>query len=90
VQYHPEFDLFHMARLAVMYSDIMLEGGFHNSLDEIKVHAAMMEDLYNNPSRFDLAWKLGIDKDVLDDEIRTLEISNWVEHLVLPYMATKD
>jgi len=90
VQYHPEFDLFHMASLAVMYSDIMLEGGFHNTMDEIKVHAEMMEALHADPSRFDLAWKLGIDKDVLDDKTRTLEISNWLEHKVLPYKTTRN
>jgi len=89
VQYHPEFDLFHMARLAVMYSDLMIEGGFYKSVAEGKLLAADMETLHADHSRFDLAWKLGVDADVLDDDIRTLEIRNWIERLVLPRMVAR-
>ncbi len=89
VQYHPEFDLFHMARLATLYSDIMIEGGFYRTVDEGKVLAAEMETLHANPARYDLSWKLGVDADVLDDGIRTLEIRNWVEKKVIPLMAAR-
>ncbi len=86
VQYHPEFDLFHMARLAVMYSDIMIEGDFYRNVEDGKALAADMEALHADPERYDLAWKLGVDSDVLDDGIRTLEIRNWIEKKVIPSM----
>lgn len=89
VQYHPEFDLFHMARLAVLYSDIMIEGGFYHTIEEGKALAADMETLHADPSRFDLSWKLGVDSDVLDDGIRTLEIRNWIEKKVLPSISRR-
>jgi len=89
VQYHPEFDLFHMGRLAVMNSDLLLDGGFHLNLDDVHAHADMMETLHANPSRTDLAWKMGIDQDVLSDEYRTLEIKNWVERSVVPYKVSR-
>ena len=37
-----------------------------------------MEELFNNPNRFDLMWKLGIDEDILDDNIRQIEVKNFV------------
>jgi len=89
VQYHPEFDLFHMARLAVLYSDIMIEGGFYRSIEEGKALAADMETLHADPSRYDLSWKLGVDSDVLDDGIRTLEIRNWIEKKVMPSISRR-
>lgn len=87
VQYHPEFDLFHMARLSTLYSDIMIEGGFYRSLEEGRALAAEMETLHADPSRYDLSWKLGVDADVLDDDVRTLEIRNWIDRKVVPKMA---
>ncbi len=83
VQYHPEFDLHHMGRLAVMYDEMMVEGGFNTDIADVHSHAKMMEDLGKDHSKFDLAWKLSIDNDVLDDEIRTLEIRNWVNTKIL-------
>ncbi len=32
----------------------------------------------------DLMWKYGIDADVLDDNIRTMEVRNWVKNQVIP------
>ncbi len=89
VQYHPEFDLFHMSRLYTMYEDLMLTGGFFSSADSLKKYAANMEVLSKDSTRYDLAWQLGADSDVLDDQIRTLEIRNWVEHMVLPRLSAK-
>jgi len=84
VQYHPEFDLFHLARLSTMYRELMLDGGFYVDKESLQAHTHEMEALFADRSRSDLAWKLGIDADVLDDSIRTLEIRNWIEKLVIP------
>ena len=34
-----------------------------------------------DPTRFDLRWKYGIDEDVLDEDIRTVEPANWVQYV---------
>ncbi len=89
VQYHPEFDLFHLGRLNTMYGDMMVEGGYHQDLAAVAAHSDDMETLAADHNRTDLAWKLGIDRDVLDDDIRTLEIRNWIELKVLPRKACR-
>ena len=42
--------------------------------------------LHSEPTRKDLAWQLGIDSDVMNVDVRTLEVRNWIEQLVLPNM----
>ena len=46
-----------------------------------------LEALHQDPSRKDLAWRLGIDEDVMNEDIRQMEVRNWIEQLVLPNMA---
>ncbi len=39
--------------------------------------------------RWDIAWLLGLNRDVLDPIIRYREIENWVEHQVLSHMVRR-
>ena len=89
VQYHPEFNLFHLSRLNTMYGEMMVEGGYHQDLDAVTRHSGEMETLAADHTRSDLAWKLGLDQDVLSDEIRTLEIRNWIELKVMARKAAR-
>jgi GMP synthase (glutamine-hydrolysing) len=34
-----------------------------------------------------VSWLLGIDEDILDEDIRQAEVRNWIEQLVLPGMG---
>lgn len=34
-------------------------------------------------------WKYGIDQDVLDDNIRTIEVRNWIKYQVMPKVQKK-
>ena len=43
-----------------------------------------LETLHEDPSRRDIAWLLGIDDDVVNDDVRQVEVRNWIEHQVLP------
>ena len=45
-----------------------------------------LEALFQDPSRYDLAWQLGIDADVTNPDVRLVEVRNWIRHLVLPGM----
>ncbi len=89
VQYHPEFDLRHVARLVVNGTPAMLEQGFFADAAAARAYAATLETLHADPARRDLAWRLGIDDDVLDAGYRRLEIRNWVERVVRPMMAAR-
>jgi GMP synthase (glutamine-hydrolysing) len=46
-----------------------------------------MEVLYQDPGRRDIAWLLGIDDDVMNEDVRCQEVRNWITHQVLPGMG---
>jgi GMP synthase (glutamine-hydrolysing) len=49
----------------------------------------LLEALHDDPARKDIAWKLGIDDDIMDKAYRRTEVRNWLNHLVLPTMAKR-
>ena len=81
VQYHPEFDLPHLANLYRRYADDMLSQGYFIDMDALETYANELSALHQDPSRLDLRWRLGIDDDVLDPDLRCREIRNWVNSL---------
>lgn len=89
VQYHPEFDLRHMARLINAYADAMIGQGFYADEAALAAHTADWETLADHPERNDLAWRLGIEGDVLDPYRRCREIGNWLTRAVRPRMAAR-
>lgn len=84
VQYHPEYDLHEMARLTFCRIEKLCKRGFFRSHDDALAYISDLEALHEDPSRKDLAWKLGIDDDVMDATIRCTEVRNWIHHLVIP------
>jgi len=87
VQYHPEFDLEHMAGLISCYTEGFVKDGFFADEAAAHAHAEDIESLHFHPERDDLAWLFGIDDDVLDPVARTREIENWITRAVLPQKA---
>ncbi len=79
VQYHPEFNLYEMAKLIQTRKEKLTELGFFKNTNDAQKYLAMMEKLHNDPTRKDLMWQLGIDEDILSDEIRQCEFRNWTE-----------
>ena len=61
-----------------------MAGGFFKDRAEALDYVDKLETLHANPTRKDLGWLLGIDTDVLDQDVRQTEVKNWVERLVLP------
>ncbi|SVE16893.1 uncharacterized protein METZ01_LOCUS469747 [marine metagenome] len=57
-------------------------------MDEVDAanYVTRLEALHQDPTRKDLAWQLGIDSDLMNADVRTLEVRNWIEQLVLPGM----
>ena len=81
VQYHPEFDVPHLANLYRRYADDMLGQGYFVDAGDLERYCNELDALHQDPSRLDLRWRLGIDDDVLDADLRCLEIRNWVDSL---------
>jgi GMP synthase (glutamine-hydrolysing) len=50
---------------------------------------ADLRTLHADPARTDLAWRLGLDAQVLDPFLRVTEIRNFVEHRVKPTHSTR-
>ncbi len=84
VQYHPEYDLYQMARLIYCRREKLVELGFFADMTAAGITVAKLEALHADPSRTDLAWELGIDEDILDTSSRQREVRNWINQLVIP------
>ncbi|MCB2100205.1 MAG: type 1 glutamine amidotransferase [Rhodobacterales bacterium] len=87
VQYHPEYDLDQIARLMARYGGQMVADGFLADADAMADHAEDLIALHADPGRRDLAWRLGLDDDVLDPGRLRIECANWVTHALLPHRA---
>ena len=84
VQYHPEYDLHELARLTFARMKRLVGMGFFADLDAARDYVNKLETLHQDPSRRDIAWLLGIDDDVMTEDVRHAEVRNWIDHLVLP------
>ena len=89
VQYHPEYNTKEMAALIRCREERLIKMGFFANAAEIEEYTNRLDTLYEDPGRKDAAWNLGIDEDILDDNLRCLEAHNWIEFLVLPRAAKK-
>ena len=77
-QYHPEYNLYEVARLTLAREKLLTDQGFFKDHDGMQSYVDKMEELYRNPDRTDLLWQLGIDEDIMDDSIRQSEFRNWL------------
>jgi GMP synthase (glutamine-hydrolysing) len=84
LQYHPEYDLHEMARLTWCRIDKLMELGFFQTREDAEAHVDLLETLHADPSRHDIAWKLGVDADIMNEEVRRTEVRNWINRLVIP------
>ena len=86
LQYHPEYNLHELARLTWCRIAKLVGLGFFQDREAAERYVDLLEVLYQDPSRKDIAWLLGIDEDVMNEDIRLAEVRNWIERLVLPSM----
>ena len=82
-QYHPEYDLYEMARLFVARGESLIKEGFFADRSALEAKVARMETLGRHPDRKDLRWDLAVGDDLLVDRIRQCELRNWLEKLVM-------
>jgi GMP synthase (glutamine-hydrolysing) len=86
LQYHPEYDLHELARLTFCRIDKLIKLGFFRDREAALDYVNLLETLHRDPARKDIAWLLGIDEDVMNEDVRLVEVRNWIERLVLPGM----
>ena len=84
LQYHPEYDLHELARLTWCRIEKLVSLGFFRDRAAGEDYVNRLETLHQDPSRTDIAWLLGIDDDVMNDDVRLVEVRNWIDRLVLP------
>ncbi|MCP4670784.1 MAG: hypothetical protein GY857_05710 [Desulfobacula sp.] len=78
-QYHPEYNLFEMARLIKARAQALVDEGFFNTTDQVLEYAKKMDQLHDNPESEELKTQLNIDGSVIDPEIKEQELRNWLE-----------
>jgi GMP synthase (glutamine-hydrolysing) len=86
-QYHPEYNLYEMARLLIARKEPLTNEGFFKKQEEVESLAAKMIELYKNPESKQLRETLKIGDDILGTQIRQQELRNWIDYLVLPSMG---
>jgi GMP synthase (glutamine-hydrolysing) len=84
LQYHPEYELHDLARLTYCRLDKLTKMGFFQTREAGEKYVELLEALHADPKRKDIAWLLGIDGDVMTEELRWCEVRNWISHLVIP------
>jgi hypothetical protein len=60
----------------------MVRQGYFSSAAQLDAHAAMWHALHDDRQQAGLAWQLGMDGDTLDDNLRRLEIRNWLRQFL--------
>lgn len=87
LQYHPEYDLHELARLTSCRIPKLINHGFFQNEQAAHQYIELLETLHKDPTRTDIAWLLGIDADVMNDDVRLCEVRNWVNFCVMPRLA---
>lgn len=86
VQYHPEYDLHELARLTFCRVERLVGMGFFRDAPAAHHYVDLLETLHREPQRRDIAWLLGVDDDLTNEDVRTAEVRNWIRYQVLPGM----
>ena len=89
IQYHPEFSLTEVAVILDRLEQPMINEGFVQNADHLKSYTKDLIALDQDRSRYDIAWKLGLDEQVLNETFRLAEIRNWIELQVKPMASQR-
>jgi GMP synthase (glutamine-hydrolysing) len=84
VQYHPEYDFADIAAAAERYGDTLVTEGMFADTAALAAFAAELRALQANPRDSALLWKHGLGPAMQSEELRLLELRNWLQSQVLP------
>lgn len=86
-QYHPEYNLYEMARLIAARAEALVNEGFFSTIEAVAEYADKMRALHENPASQALRRELQIGDDIIDPRIRQQEMRNWIDYLVIPSLS---
>ena len=89
VQYHPELPLDELAQAIRRQAGELVARGLARTEAEVETQAALFEGLGREPARLDLAWRLGVDREMIAGERRRTELANAIGHLIRPAKARR-
>lgn len=89
VQYHPEFSLGLVASILGRMVPQLIEEGFRKDEASTRGWLEELRVLDADPSRQDLAWAHGLDREVLDAGRRVTELRNFLERRVKPHASER-
>lgn len=81
VQYHPEYRLHDVASVIRRYGQTLVAEGFFADLADLDRYVADLSALDVDHQRRDIAWRLGLGNDIVDERQRWTELSNWIASL---------
>lgn len=84
VQYHPELSLADLAAATRRDAATLIKQGLARDEADAEAQAALIDALAGEPGRADLAWRLGVDEQVTDRDLRRRELRNFLDMLVIP------
>ena len=84
VQYHPEFTLTELASIIERRAAPLAREGIFADEEQGKSYCAELRELDRNHERLDIAWRLGIQPELLDPQMRLTELRNWISLKVRP------
>ncbi|MCR0980654.1 type 1 glutamine amidotransferase [Roseomonas populi] len=90
VQYHPELTLHEVAQALRRQAETLVEQGFAMDLEAVEHHAVRIDALARRPGRRDLAWQLGLNRQVTETALRQTELRNFIRHLAEPRRARRE
>ena len=80
-QYHPEYNLFEMGRLIAARAEALAKEGHFPDEEAVTAYASDMKALHLNPDSSELRERLEIGDDIIDPQIREVELRNWLRFI---------
>jgi len=84
VQYHPEYNLYELARLIALNTERLVAQGYAADNAAVRRFIDTLDALHVAPTRKDLRWQLGVDEEIVNEGCREREFANWLRAFVRP------
>ncbi|UEM20871.1 gamma-glutamyl-gamma-aminobutyrate hydrolase family protein [Skermanella mucosa] len=81
VQYHPELTIAEIAASLRRQTDDLIAQDMARDRVAIEYYAALLDDLHCDATRRDIAWRIGIDDEIIDEKKRTSELRSFLRLL---------
>jgi GMP synthase (glutamine-hydrolysing) len=89
VQYHPEYSLTTLAAIIARRTERLAGEGIVEGPEACARYCADLRALDSEPSRADIAWRIGVDEDMTDPRRRRTELANFLEAFVRPEQSRR-